>query len=325
MGIEENIATTSEAGLILSSVQSFPFLCFLSFWGTVLKEINDTHEYMQVSNLNIYQNEIKIAALKAFLAHNREELIENSIKYAKEVCEDIGIETERRVRKKKRMAEEKSNDVGLNFQAEMKRDLYTSIDSITQEIKDRFEQLHFLSQKYDFLIPTNLIDDEFEFEFEEEEDVNMAEVKIERKRLKNFLEFSKEKNWKEGPLELLRFIIKYGFQNSVPNLTILLRVFLTKAVSVASCERSFSKLKLIKNYLRSTMSNHRLTNLAILSIEREYTESLDVEEIIKDFAIRKVRRFKPLVVLCFSYFYLLLTFHPFFRLYYCFLCFKLNY
>ena len=62
--------------------------------------------------------------------------------------------------------------------------------------------------------------------------------------------------------------------------TILLRVFLTKAVSMASCERIFSKLKLIKNYLRSTMINHRLTNLAILSIEREYTESLNVEEII---------------------------------------------
>ena len=36
------------------------------------------------------------------------------------------------------------------------------------------------------------------------------------------------------------------------------------------------------------MSNIRLTNLAILSIEREYTESLDVEEIIKDFVIRKL-------------------------------------
>ena len=31
----------------------------------------------------------------------------------------------------------------------------------------------------------------------------MAEVKIERKRLKFFLEFTKEKNWKEGSLELL--------------------------------------------------------------------------------------------------------------------------
>ena len=88
MEIEENIATRSEAGLILSSIQSGFFLCFLSFWGTVLKEINDTQEYMQTSNLNIHQNEMKMAALKAFLAQNREELIENSIKYAKQIYND---------------------------------------------------------------------------------------------------------------------------------------------------------------------------------------------------------------------------------------------
>ena len=66
-----------------------------------LKEINDTQEYMQTSNLTIHQNEMKMAALKAFLAQNGEELIENSMKYAKQVCNDH--ETERGVRKKKRM------------------------------------------------------------------------------------------------------------------------------------------------------------------------------------------------------------------------------
>lgn len=91
---------------------------------------------MQTSNLNIHQNELNMAALKASLAHNREELIEYSIKYAKEVCDDLSIETERRVRKKKRMAGEKSNDVGLTFEAEMKIDLYALIDRLTQEIKD---------------------------------------------------------------------------------------------------------------------------------------------------------------------------------------------
>ena len=195
MEIEENIAARSEAGLILSSIQSVFFLCFLSFWGTVLKEINDTQEYMQTSNLNIHQNEMKMAALTAFLAQNREELIENSIKYAKQISNDH--ETERRVRKKKRLAKKKSNDVGLTFEVEMKRDLYASIDSISQGIQDQFEQLHLLTQRYDFLIQTNLIDEEFEFEFEEEKDVNMAVDKIERKRLKNFLEFSKEKNGKK--------------------------------------------------------------------------------------------------------------------------------
>ena len=43
----------------------------------------------------------------------------------------------------------------------------------------------------------------------------------------------------------------------------------TLPVTVATCERSFSKLKLIKNYLRSTMSEERLSDLAMLSIENE--------------------------------------------------------
>jgi len=53
---------------------------------------------------------------------------------------------------------------------------------------------------------------------------------------------------KEGPFELLQFTQKYNLGNSVLNVEIMLRVFLTFAVSVATSERSFSKLKLIKNY-----------------------------------------------------------------------------
>jgi len=53
---------------------------------------------------------------------------------------------------------------------------------------------------------------------------------------------------KEGPLELLQFVQKYNLRNSVPNIAIMPRIFFTTAVSVATCERSFSKPKLIKNY-----------------------------------------------------------------------------
>ncbi|CAK1593366.1 unnamed protein product [Parnassius mnemosyne] len=55
-------------------------------------------------------------------------------------------------------------------------------------------------------------------------------------------------------------------------------------------ERSFSKLKLIKNYLRSTMSQKRLTNLATISIEEATLDHIDIHEIIKEFANRKARR-----------------------------------
>ena len=53
---------------------------------------------------------------------------------------------------------------------------------------------------------------------------------------------------------------------------------------MASAERSFSKLKLIKTYLRSKMEQCRLRNLAILSIENSEATALDKSELIRKFA-----------------------------------------
>lgn len=91
-------------------------------------------------------------------------------------------------------------------------------------------------------------------------------------------------------LQILQLIVKLGFIEVVPNLSLCLRLFLTVCVSVSSCERSFSKLKLIKNYLRSTIGQSRLTNLAILSIENELSSKIDFDEVITKFASMKARR-----------------------------------
>ena len=75
---------------------------------------------------------------------------------------------------------------------------------------------------------------------------------------------------------------------SLPNIVIMLRIFLTVAVSVASCERSFSKLALIKNHLRSTMSAERLNSLAMLSIENKLTNEINFDDVIHEFAVNGV-------------------------------------
>ena len=69
-----------------------------------------------------------------------------------------------------------------------------------------------------------------------------------------------------------------------------LRIFLTIPVSVASGERSFSKLKLIKNELRSAMGQDRLNNLAILAINNLTAKNLNYEHIIKKYAYKQVTR-----------------------------------
>ena len=61
-------------------------------------------------------------------------------------------------------------------------------------------------------------------------------------------------------------------------------------VTVASAEKTFSKLKLLKNYLRSVMSQERLNGLATLCIEKKLLDEIDIEAIINDFAAANVRR-----------------------------------
>ena len=90
-------------------------------------------------------------------------------------------------------------------------------------------------------------------------------------------------------VDLLKFIIEYG-EDAFPNLRIALTMLLTIATSIASCERSFSKLKLILTYLRSTMRQERLSALALLSIESERLCSLDLDAIIDEFAAKKARK-----------------------------------
>ena len=65
------------------------------------------------------------------------------------------------------------------------------------------------------------------------------------------------------------------------------KLYPTVVVSIASCERSFSKLKLMKSYLRLTMGENRLSALAILSIESDFVESLSFDDIISEFSSMK--------------------------------------
>jgi len=89
------------------------------------------------------------------------------------------------------------------------------------------------------------------------------------------------------PYELLTFVINAG--DFAPNLCIALQILLTLPVSVATGERSFSKLKLIKTYLCSTMKNERHCGLAI-SIEHEFGQELTEKELVDNFAKLKARK-----------------------------------
>jgi hypothetical protein len=69
----------------------------------------------------------------------------------------------------------------------------------------------------------------------------------------------------------------------------LLQIFATIPVTTASPERSFSTLRRLKNYMRSTMGQERLNGLAVLNIHKEIP--VNISEVIDIFS-RTSRRMK---------------------------------
>jgi hypothetical protein len=78
--------------------------------------------------------------------------------------------------------------------------------------------------------------------------------------------------------------------SSVPNVINLLNIYLSMMVTNCSGERSFSTLKRVKNYLRSTMGQHRLSDLSLLAIEHEILNTLNFDNIIQQFSVLKSRK-----------------------------------
>uniref|UniRef100_A0A7N1A1C2 HAT C-terminal dimerisation domain-containing protein n=1 Tax=Kalanchoe fedtschenkoi TaxID=63787 RepID=A0A7N1A1C2_KALFE len=91
----------------------------------------------------------------------------------------------------------------------------------------------------------------------------------------------------------LEVALKNGDSNDVDAnefAIIAYRILLTISMTVASAERSFSKLKLLKFCLRSSMSQERLNGLALLAIENDYLEKVAYENLIENFFSKNSRR-----------------------------------
>uniref|UniRef100_A0A0D3D508 HAT C-terminal dimerisation domain-containing protein n=1 Tax=Brassica oleracea var. oleracea TaxID=109376 RepID=A0A0D3D508_BRAOL len=93
------------------------------------------------------------------------------------------------------------------------------------------------------------------------------------------------------PLEVLNFL--KGREECYPNSWIAYQILLTIPVSVATAERSFSKLKLIKSYLRSTMSQESSYEVSFSPQALDDVEGLELREDsrwARGFAVRSLKQ-----------------------------------
>jgi hypothetical protein len=112
-------------------------------------------------------------------------------------------------------------------------------------------------------------------------DIDANDLYVELKFLREFIKENM------GPAEVLNFLKRH---DCFPNASIAYRVLLAIPVTVSSAERSYSKLKLLKSYMRTTMTQQRLNDLATISLESEMLEKISYEDIIEDFISKNPKR-----------------------------------
>lgn len=140
------------------------------------------------------------------------------------------------------------------------------------------------------------------------EDIDQTELKLRAENLVNIYEDDLDIEFVEKLLQfkqmvlcmpesqknyfhaLLKVLIKYNISSTFPSIEIALKIFTCMPCSNASGERSFSVLKRVKTYLRSSLANEKTSSLSLLCMESKVVKSIAWSTLVKRFAKDKARK-----------------------------------
>jgi hAT family C-terminal dimerisation region len=162
----------------------------------------------------------------------------------------------------------------------MNRIFFPLIDCMLVELNDRFSlKTLSLMKSMSTVYPDggNFLSVDDVFDFSEHIGADPHALKNEFMVLKPLLESKAINNVMNFLNELIP--LSQAFPQTIKMITNAL----TMPISQVTCERSFSKMKIIKNYLRNSMTDQRLSDLTVLAVERDF--EMDFERVIDQFSI----------------------------------------
>uniref|UniRef100_A0ABD2X0A9 Zinc finger MYM-type protein 1-like n=1 Tax=Trichogramma kaykai TaxID=54128 RepID=A0ABD2X0A9_9HYME len=295
--------TKNEAMILYKRMNKFEFVTFIVMECKILEMTNMVSKELQKANVDLfYASELLKLSLDNLneLRNNFEKVIEAAQVLASS-WEIEAVFENKRVRKVKSFFDELSKHEAIgdprhSFEVNV---FNAHLDIIIEQLSSRFEGTQKICNNFRCIFPKNLInmnDEDLRTASEQLFNIYSEEISSDFTSqllsLRNMIKKNISRD--TSVLGLLEYLIENHsfFLINVPDVMIIIKLYLTLPVTVASAERSFSKLKLIKNYLRSSMSQARLYALALLSIECERTKQINIDKIIDDFAEKNVRRSK---------------------------------
>ncbi|XP_063788893.1 zinc finger MYM-type protein 1-like [Pseudophryne corroboree] len=301
-----------EAQGLAKGISNFKFVISLVVWYGILFEVNMTSKQLQTKEFDIHNAIKQLNETKKFLADCRsDEGFGKVLEEAGELAEALGIPAQFEVdpvrisRKRKQFIYEAEDAPIQNPKEKFKVNFYFAVlDTAVQSVEDEFTQMKQISSVFGFLYNVHSLQNRTSQQIMEDcckleqalqhgdsKDIDASDLCSELQSIARRVPEC------TSPQDVFNFLCKNELIDVVPNTCIALRILLTLPVSVASGERSFSKLKLIKTYIRSSMMQERLVGLSLLSIEHEIAQKVDLKELVSKFAKLKARKmFEPVVL-----------------------------
>ena len=157
---------------------------------------------------------------------------------------------------------------------------FDALDYIINSIKDRFEQPEYqIYVNLENLLLKAAYEEDFEHEFIQvvtfyKGDFNTNRLRLHLQIIGNECRKLDSKNL--SSITVMLRSIPGASQSVIEEVYVLVNLILVMPATNSSSERSFSMLKLIKTYLRSTMGQTRLNHLMILSIYKDKLDELNL-------------------------------------------------
>ena len=295
---EGNGKIACEARGLLVHVKKFKFIMALEVLLDILMHTKSLSDYLQQKDLDFVSATDMITSLQEVLQnkHSESSYDEYFIK-AEAKCTELEIDEPLLPPKCRRVSTRIDETPGNQFHHQSAKDYYRvefyfgTLDLMLNGLKDRFSHASCeILRAFAALHPSKLSADNTSRikilgEFYKN-DIDQVSLLAEYQVFRRHAEFHTCASI-SGVLQLL---CQKNLLTAYPNIACLYRLCLALPVTMASAERSFSKLKLTKTVLRSTMGESRLSALLLLSIERELTDKVDSECTIDAFAALRQRR-----------------------------------